>query len=102
MGNSWIGRFSPLDPKSKCQHNVDIKALVLELRYKMKDVLRALDRKEQVTILYRGKVKGTITPVDSTTETSARKESFFGSLSEEQTSIAGEIEKLRGGRFRAL
>jgi hypothetical protein len=79
-----------------------MKASILELRYKMKDVLCALDRKEQVTILYRGKVKGTITPADSTTEITARKHPFFGSLSGEQDSIAGEMEKLRGGRFRAL
>lgn len=79
-----------------------MKASILELRYKMKDVLRALERKERVTILYRGKVKGTITPADSTTETTARKHPFFGSLSGERTSIAGEMEKLRGGRFGAL
>lgn len=79
-----------------------MKASILELRYKMKDVLRALDRKEQVTILYRGKVKGTITPTDASTETTARKHPFFGSLSGEQTSIPEEMEKLRGGRFRAI
>jgi hypothetical protein len=61
-----------------------MKASILELRYKMKDVLCALDRKEEVSMLYRGKVKGTITPADSTAETTARKHPFFGSLSGEQ------------------
>lgn len=79
-----------------------MKASILELRYKMKDVLRALERKEKVTILYRGKVKGTITPTDVSTETSARKHPFFGSDSSEQTSIAEEMDKLRGGRFGAV
>jgi len=40
-----------------------MKASVVDLRYKMNDVLKALDRKEEVTILYRGKVKGKILPV---------------------------------------
>ncbi len=91
-----------LELESKCLHREVIKASILELRYKMKDVLRALDRKQQVTILYRGNVKRTITPADSTAETSERKHPFFGSLSGEQTSITGEMEKLRGGRFGAL
>lgn len=79
-----------------------MKASILELRYKMNDVLRALDRREEVTILYRGKVKGTITPADSPADVTARKHPFFGSLATQQPSIAEEMEKLRGGRFRAL
>lgn len=35
-----------------------MKATVVDLRYKMNDVLKALDRNETVTILYHGKVKG--------------------------------------------
>ena len=35
-----------------------MKATVVDLRYKMNDVLKVLDRNEKVTILYRGKVKG--------------------------------------------
>jgi len=37
-----------------------MKANVVDLRYKMNDVLKALDRNEQVTVLYHGKVKGII------------------------------------------
>ena len=40
-----------------------MKATVSDLRCKMGDVLRALHRRETVTILYHGKVKGTIVPV---------------------------------------
>ncbi len=79
-----------------------MKASIIDLRYKMKDVLRALDRKEEVTILYRGKVKGTIRPAKACAEVDARKHPFFGSLSTEGDSIAGEMEKLRGGRFGAV
>ena len=40
-----------------------MEASVVDLRYKMKDVLEALERKETVTILYHGKIKGKIVPV---------------------------------------
>ena len=79
-----------------------MEASIIELRYKMKDVLRALDRKEEVTVLYRGKVKGTIKPVQPSAEVDARKHPFFGSASESEESISEEMEKLRGGRFGAL
>ena len=39
-----------------------MKASIVDLRYRMKDVLRAVDRGEPVTVLYRGKEKATIVP----------------------------------------
>ena len=39
-----------------------MEASVVDLRYKMKDVLEALERRETVRILYHGKLKGTIIP----------------------------------------
>jgi antitoxin (DNA-binding transcriptional repressor) of toxin-antitoxin stability system len=38
-------------------------ATIVDLRYRMKDVLRAIDRGETVTVLYRGKVKAALTPI---------------------------------------
>jgi len=38
-------------------------ASIVDLRYRMKDVLRALDRGETVTVLYRGKEKAKLTPI---------------------------------------
>jgi antitoxin (DNA-binding transcriptional repressor) of toxin-antitoxin stability system len=38
-------------------------ATIVDLRYRMKDVLRAIDRGENVTVLYRGKAKATLMPV---------------------------------------
>ncbi len=38
-------------------------ASIVDLRYKMKDVLRAIDRGETVTVLYRGKAKAKLMPV---------------------------------------
>ena len=40
-----------------------MKASIVDLRYRMKDVLRAIDRGETVTVLYRGKEKATIVPI---------------------------------------
>jgi prevent-host-death family protein len=40
-----------------------MKASIVDLRYRMKDVLRAIDRGETVTVLYRGKEKARLVPV---------------------------------------
>ncbi|MCC6123538.1 MAG: type II toxin-antitoxin system prevent-host-death family antitoxin [Pirellulales bacterium] len=42
-----------------------MKATVLDLRRRMREVLDALERKESVTISHRGKVKGVIYPKDA-------------------------------------
>ena len=39
-----------------------MKATIVDLRYKMKDILKALDRNEAVTVLYHGKTKAVILP----------------------------------------
>ncbi len=46
-----------------------MKATVVDLRYKMNDVLKALDRNEKVTVLYRGKVRGILIPVEKQKKT---------------------------------
>ena len=38
-------------------------ATIVDLRYHMKEVLRAIDRGETVTVLYRGKAKAKLTPL---------------------------------------
>ena len=79
-----------------------MKANILDLRYRMKDVLKALDRNEKVTILYHGKLKGVITA-----EGIGRKEGkiadhpFFNMRKTRQT-IKQHMNALRGGRFRDL
>ena len=42
-----------------------MKASIVDLRYRMKDVLKALDRGEPVTVLYRGKEKARLVPIAS-------------------------------------
>ena len=45
-----------------------MKATTLDLRYKMKDILRAIDRGETVTVLYRGKEKACLVPIETKTD----------------------------------
>ena len=40
-----------------------MKASILDLRYRTKDVLKAVERGETVTVLYRGKEKARIMPM---------------------------------------
>jgi len=48
-------------------------ASILDLRYRMKDVLGAIDRGETVTVLYRGKVKAKLMPVVASSGTSGTR-----------------------------
>jgi antitoxin (DNA-binding transcriptional repressor) of toxin-antitoxin stability system len=76
-----------------------MKASILDLRYKMKDVLKALDRKEEVTILYHGKVKGVIVPINERKQKKVKDHPFFGMLQDSNISVSEEMENLRGPRY---
>ncbi len=80
---------------------VCMKATILDLRYRMNDVLKALERNEKVTILYHGKPKGVITAGSGRGEMKVTEHPFFG-MKKERTSVEKEMDKLRGGRYRAL
>ncbi len=41
-----------------------MKASVMDLRYRTKEVLRALEGREEITLTHRGKAKGKIVPAD--------------------------------------
>lgn len=76
-----------------------MEASIVDLRYKTKEVLRALDRNEEVRILYRGKTKGRIIPQhDSSASSKAEEHAFFGS-SVETESVESVMDALRGGRY---
>ena len=79
-----------------------MKASVVDLRYKMKDVLTALDRREKVTILYHGKVKGTIIPAGAAKNMKVEEHPFFNTAREGKSSVAKRMEELRGSRFHDL
>ena len=83
-----------------------MKASVVDLRYKMKDVLKALRRRETVEILYHGKTAGIIYPVGKKARRDdLRKQPFFGmhrDLGETLADVKRVMEELRGGRYRDL
>ena len=79
-----------------------MEASVVDLRYKMKDVLEALDRRESVQILYHGKVKGTIIPASHDPKTRVADHPFFGMRKDEPKSPTEIVDELRSGRYDAL
>ncbi len=78
-----------------------MKANIVDLRYKMKEVIKALDRKERIEITYRGKTKGIIIPAHEHTKKSAREHPLFGSGAKEKRTVAEVMKGLRGGRYNA-
>lgn len=79
-----------------------MKASIVDLRYKMSEVLSALDRRERVNILYHGKVKGIIVPVEGKPKMKASEHSFFSMTSGEKKTVEEVMEKLREGRYRDI
>jgi len=74
-----------------------MEATIVELRYHMNDVLKALDRNESVSVLYRGKIKGIIHPAGKTTTTKVAAHGFFGCRGPERP-VEQIMGQLRGGR----
>lgn len=79
-----------------------MKATVVDLRYKMNNILKALERNESVTISHRGAIKGTIIPIHSETHQKVEDHPFFGSSSDEEPSVEEVITQLRKPRQHAL
>ncbi len=77
-------------------------ASIVDLRYKMKDVLKALERKEKVCIRYHGKIKGVITPVGKCNAINVKEHPFFGMKKGEKCSVEEQMKKLRGSRYDAV
>ncbi len=78
-----------------------MKATVVDLRYKMNDVLKALDRNEEVTVLYRGKIKGTLVPVRKENQAKITDHPFFG-IQKTKKSVDEVLDDLRKGRYDDL
>lgn len=78
-----------------------MEATVVDLRYRMNDVLKALERSESVSVLYRGKVKGVIRPAGRVCERRPRDHAFFGSKVSGE-SVEKTVERIRRERYRDL
>lgn len=79
-----------------------MKATIVDLRYRMKDILKALERKERVTILYHGREKGTIIPAGSAKYGDITTHPFFGMSSKEKETVKQIIDNLRESRVNDI
>lgn len=79
-----------------------MKASILDLRYRTKDILKSLDRGESVILLYHGKPKGTIHPWKRDSKKNMREHPFFGMNKKEKESVEQVMDKLRGPRYSDL
>jgi antitoxin (DNA-binding transcriptional repressor) of toxin-antitoxin stability system len=81
-------------------------ATIVDLRYRMRDVLRAIDRGETVTVLYRGKAKAKLMPVAPSSPASderipkTKDQPLFGLWSDREDlgDPASYLRNLRHGR----
>lgn len=83
-----------------------MKATIVDLRHKTKEIVNALDRNESVTLTHRGKEKGIIMPIqskDDHTESSAKHPAFgLWKDHSESEDVGDYVRNLRKGRFDDL
>ncbi len=76
-----------------------MKATIVDLRYKTKKILQALERNEAVTILYHGQEKAIITPIDQPDSIAVVDHPFFGMKSKTLETVSETMEALRASRY---
>jgi hypothetical protein len=85
---------------------IDMKASILDLRRRMKQVLKALDHNEPVKITYRGKEKGIIYPVGGSSSKDMRvaEHPAFGMWKKRADikEVDKAVRKIRKGRTDAV
>ena len=82
-----------------------MKASIVDLRYRMKDVLRAIDRGETVTVLYRGKEKARMVPIQVQEEVAKAEDQPCFGLWKDRKDMADPAEyvrKIRQNRFKNI
>jgi antitoxin (DNA-binding transcriptional repressor) of toxin-antitoxin stability system len=79
-----------------------VKASVVDLRYRMKEVLQALDKGERVAVFYHGKLKGTIIPIGADSSARVKDHPFFGMAADEPTMVSVQMDELRRPRIDAV
>jgi prevent-host-death family protein len=78
-----------------------MKATILDLRYRTKDVLKAVERGETVAVLYRGKEKARIVPSSPARRvTNLREHRAFGMWKNRKdlADVPRVVRELRKGR----
>ncbi len=75
-----------------------MKASIVDLRYKSKEILEALEQNETVTILDDGNVKGVITPPGQASCRKIEEHPFFGMNAQSGETVREELSRLRNLR----
>lgn len=75
-----------------------MEATVVDLRYHMNDVLKALERNESVSVLYHGKVKGVIRPAGTRSSAKVADHPYFGSDANNDEPVDQVMDRLRRAR----
>jgi len=79
-----------------------MKASFLDLRKRSKDIVRALEQNQSVTLFYRGKKKGVIVPASQSggEPVSVRRHPAFGVWKDrfDMKDVRGALSKLRKAR----
>ena len=78
-----------------------MEATIVDLRYKMNDILKSLDRNEDVKILYRGNLKGVLSAKTKCTSGKVTDHPFFNMLNSKET-VEETMTKLRSGRYNDI
>lgn len=73
-----------------------MEASIVDLRYKTAEILQALDRNEEVAVLYRGKVKGVIKPVRKKAALSVTGHPFFGMYKDREPVADKRVAEVMG------
>jgi len=76
-----------------------VKTNAVDLRRNMKDIMRAVDRHEAVTVLYHGKEKAVILPIEKAVVKPVVEHDFFAMHDDSDLSVDVLMEGLRGGRY---
>jgi antitoxin (DNA-binding transcriptional repressor) of toxin-antitoxin stability system len=75
-----------------------MQATIVDLRYHMKNVLEALERGEEVTVIYHRRPIASITPLHNKINKIAKTKDnpFFGMLKADGGTVENQMDKLRG------
>lgn len=79
-----------------------MKASIVDLRYKTKEILKALEAREPVSIYYHGKLKGTIVPPKPAKKMRSEDHPFAGMLRRDKRSVKQIMKELRRPRYHDL
>jgi antitoxin (DNA-binding transcriptional repressor) of toxin-antitoxin stability system len=79
-------------------------ATLVDLRYRTKDIMRAIERNETVHIFSHGKLKAEMTPVEAKAAKKKKPYSvlddpIFGSRKQDSEPVHDVVRRMREGRF---